>query len=412
MNVAVSTHAWLPVGGGRLVMAKAVETFMSAGCDVSIASTFKFDRQEFLKLYSVNLSNIRHYSLPLGMPKLFGIYQRLLSSIPLKEAIKEERPDIVFTDNELHKPIIQLKGRYGFKLVEYIHFPFRLIELIYSRKRKVSESFSEDVRSAAEVYIRDAELYHKKYEKGLWRLYFKVWLNFYKGVSRENPFENDDLVVVNSKYIARLVELLWHCEPIVLHPPVNVRDLLPYASKQFDERDEKVVMLARLTPEKRFETVIEAIAMSDCKPTLRIVGGATVTSYPYVERLKRLCEKMKIRAEFHINTARSEVVKLLTNSKIFVHTCVGEHFGIAVVEGMAAGLPVIVNKSGGPYEDIIDYGNYGKYYTTVRELAEEIDDFILNPDEWKTYHVRSTTRAPIFSEEEFSRRLLKLVKSV
>jgi len=412
MKVVVSTHAWLPVGGGRFVMAKAVETFLNANCDVSIASTFRFDKQEFFKLYNVDLSKVKHYSLPIGMPKLFGIYQRLISSIPLSKAIKKERPDVIFTDNELFKPILKLKEKYDFKLVEYIHFPFKLIQLIYSPYYKTIGWFSEDVKTAADIYIRDTELYHKKYEKGLWKLYFKVWLKFYERVARDSPFDSDDLVIVNSKYIARLVKLLWNYKPKVIHPPVKIHDFLQHANKQFNERNNAVAMLARITPEKRFETVIEAIAASNSKPTLRIIGGVIVSSYPYLEKLRKLCEKKDVNAEFHINVPRSEVVKLLTSSKVFVHACIGEHFGIAVVEGMAAGLPVLVHKSGGPYEDITDYGKYGKCYETVEELAKEIDDFISNPEKWKTYHQLSLDRAPLFSEKEFSKKLLNAVKTI
>ncbi len=412
MKIIVSTHAWLPVGGGRFVMAKAAETFLNAGFNVYITSTFKFCRQEFLKLYNVDLSNVKHYSLPLEMPKFFGLYQRLISSIPLRKAIKKEKPDFVFTDNELYKPILGLKKKYGFKLVEYIHFPFKLIQLIFSSPFKATKIFSEDIRSAIETYIKDTELYHKKYEKGLWRLYFNIWLKFYRIIARDNPFYSDDLVIVNSKYIARLVKLLWHREPTVIYPPVKISDLALNANNQFEDRDDAVVMLGRITPEKNFETVVEAVAKSKYKPKLRIIGGITVANYPYLERLKNLCKKRNINVEFHINVPRSEVVKLLTTSKIFVHACIGEHFGIAVVEGMAAGLPVIVHKSGGTYQDIINHGTYGRYYETVEELAEGIDEFLSNPEKWKKYHELSLTRASAFSEEEFSRKLLRAIKNI
>ena len=68
------------------------------------------------------------------------------------------------------------------------------------------------------------------------------------------------------------------------------------------------------------------------------------------------------------------------------------HFGIAVVEGMAAGCPVIVHKSGCPYEDIIDRGYYGLVYQTIEELAEKIDK-LMQPESWKYYHNLSLKRA-------------------
>ncbi|MEM3693745.1 MAG: glycosyltransferase [Candidatus Bathyarchaeia archaeon] len=389
-------------------MAKGVETFLRAGYEVSIASTFKFNRREFWRLYGVDLSKIKLYSFPFMMPKFFGMYYRLLSSFPLKRAIRKENPDVVFTDNESFKPIFELKRKGKFKLIEYIHFPFKLIQIMYSSKEK--EIFPEDFRNAIEMYMRDAELYQKKYEKGFWKLYFSIWLKLYNKVTRENPFEIDDCVIVNSNYIANLVKLLWNQSPIVLYPPVKINDLIINSELEFDKRDNSIVMLGRITPEKRYETAIEAVAMSKSKPKLQIIGGLLTASFPYLEKLKRLSKEKNVNVEFHTNISRNQVVNLLTRSKIFVHACVGEHFGIAVVEGMAAGLPVIVHKSGGPYMDIIDYGRYGKYYETTEELTRYIDEFESDPRQWEIYHKHSLRRAIIFREEEFSRRLLKIIE--
>jgi len=116
------------------------------------------------------------------------------------------------------------------------------------------------------------------------------------------------------------------------------------------------------------------------------------------------------KGKFYPNAPRDTLVKLATTSKVFVHATVGEHFGVAVVEGMAAGCPVIVHKSGGPYEDIIDYGNYGLYYDSIEDLAEKIDDVITDEKKWMRYHDLSLKRSVKFSGEEFSRKLLSIVE--
>lgn len=85
---------------------------------------------------------------------------------------------------------------------------------------------------------------------------------------------------------------------------------------------------------------------------------------PYKESLEKRAREKGVRVEFYPNASRDELVKIVTSSKVFVHATVGEHFGIAVVKGMAAGCPVIVHRSEGSYEDIIDYGYYGLTYKT------------------------------------------------
>ena len=93
-----------------------------------------------------------------------------------------------------------------------------------------------------------------------------------------------------------------------------------------------------------------------------------------------------------------------------MHTTRGEHFGIAVVEAMAVGLLVIVHKSGGPYEDIIDYGKYGMYYENLADLSQKIDSLLRAPDLWRKYHKKSIERAKAFDEEKFARKLIEIVE--
>ena len=341
--------------------------------------------------------------LPRTLP-LFGIYQRLGLFIPLSKAIKRENPDVVLVDNELYKPILKLKEKVGFRLLEYIHFPFHAL-------RFQKGFIPDELKDLYERYLADAKLYHEKYEKGFWKIYFGVWLRLYDRVARENPFEVADLVMANSKYIARLIKMLWGGDALVVNPPVKVRDFEPYCAKPFEERDDVVVMIGRISPEKRIEEVIDAVPLTEAKPVLRVIGGLVPSAVPYKERLERRAREKGVKVDFHPNVSREELVELATSSKVFVHATAGEHFGIAVVEGMAAGCPVVVHRSGGPYEDITDYGNYGLSYNSVEELAEHIDRLLTEPKLWRKYHEKSLKRAPHFSEEEFAVKLLEVVEN-
>ena len=213
-------------------------------------------------------------------------------------------------------------------------------------------------------------------------------------VARDDPFEVADVVMANSKYIARLTKLLWNGEPIVVNPPVRVGDFEPHGRKPFGERDNAVVMICRITPEKRVEDVIDAVALSETRPALRVVGGLAPSATYYKEFLEKRAREKGVKLELYTNAPRGELVKIATSSRVFVHATRGEHFGIAVVEGMAAGCPVIVHRSGGPYEDITDYGKYGLYYESVEELADHIDRLMTDEKTWRHYHELSLKRAP------------------
>lgn len=52
--------------------------------------------------------------------------------------------------------------------------------------------------------------------------------------------------------------------------------------------------------------------------------------------------------EFKLNIPYNELIRELQIGTIGLHTMWNEHFGISIVEGMAAGLIMVANNSGGP----------------------------------------------------------------
>mmetsp|Transcript_3451 Transcript_3451/g.2281 ORF Transcript_3451/g.2281 Transcript_3451/m.2281 type:complete len:130 (+) Transcript_3451:995-1384(+) len=75
--------------------------------------------------------------------------------------------------------------------------------------------------------------------------------------------------------------------------------------------------------------------------------------------------------EFKVSLPWSEVLQIFSRAKVAIHTMKLEHFGISIVEMMAAGLITIAHNSGGPKLDII--GGYRD--GIVGYLATEVDAY-------------------------------------
>ncbi len=93
-----------------------------------------------------------------------------------------------------------------------------------------------------------------------------------------------------------------------------------------------------------------------------------------------------------------------------------EHFGIGVVECMAAGLIMVAHKSGGPMLDIVeesDTSRNGFLASEATEYAEKIA-VILILSEMARNRIREAARSSTnrFSTEEFKKNFLRAVEPV
>ncbi|PSS34079.1 hypothetical protein EW026_g226 [Hermanssonia centrifuga] len=89
---------------------------------------------------------------------------------------------------------------------------------------------------------------------------------------------------------------------------------------------------------------------------LVLVGGSRNTEdAARVNGLRALAEQLEIDSyvEFIVNASYPEMLGWLSQSSVGLSTMVDEHFGINVVEFMAAGVIPVTHASGGPLNDIV-----------------------------------------------------------
>ncbi|XP_075111470.1 GDP-Man:Man(3)GlcNAc(2)-PP-Dol alpha-1,2-mannosyltransferase-like [Nicotiana tabacum] len=101
----------------------------------------------------------------------------------------------------------------------------------------------------------------------------------------------------------------------------------------------------------------------------------------------------------------SDLVTLLGGAVAGIHFMTDEHFGISVVEYMAAGAIPIAHNSAGPRMDIVlpeDSKQTGFLAQSVEEYAEAIIEVIKMPEnERLEIAVAARKRASMFSEQRF-----------
>src|SRR5919199_474778 len=199
-----------------------------------------------------------------------------------------------------------------------------------------------------------------------------------------------DRYVANSAVTAARIRRYFGREAQVLHPPVELGRFSPGAVGGH------YLVLAELMAHKRIDVAIRAF--NALKRPLVVVGDG-----PEWRRLRRLAGPT-VRLTGRLSDA--EVAALLRTAQALVVTA-EEEFGIAAVESLASGRPVIALRSGGVLETVTA-GRTGVFYDDgddPRALAQAVAAF----DVGAVDPAACVTSARRFGVERFQERLRSIV---
>ena len=151
-----------------------------------------------------------------------------------------------------------------------------------------------------------------------------------------------------------------------------------------------VITVARLTRAKAVEVLIRAVAEVP-NVRVRIVGDGSLRG-----QLEKLTAALAVSERIQFLGARDDVAALLSSATIYVQTSAWEGFGIAAVEAMCAGLPVIFSDVPGLREVVADAGL--KFMSNAHsELAERIRQLMNDSALRKELGTRARKRGATFS---------------
>lgn len=203
--------------------------------------------------------------------------------------------------------------------------------------------------------------------------------------------QRPDRMVGISGYVNRRIEKYYRRKPDLIYPPVDV-DRFEYKKT----REEFYVVVSRLIPYKRVDLVVAAC--KKLKRKLIVVGDGSE-----LDKLKHLAGP---QTTFSGRVSDEKVADLLAKARGFIFTA-EEDFGIAPIEAMAAGCPVIAYRRGGALETVIE-GQSGTFFDeqTVDSLTTALKGFEAMEFDAKT--VRK--QAEKFSNEHFAQQVKAYVE--
>lgn len=150
-----------------------------------------------------------------------------------------------------------------------------------------------------------------------------------------------DYFIANSTHIQTDITNYYKRDSTVIHPPVTTSRFVTKKKKHAGMP--RFVMWGRLVPYKRFDLAVEAC--NELGLQLDIVGGG-----PELDKLKAMAGET-VCVHGRLDDAGLERLAGEADAFLFPGE---EDFGIAPVEALAAGLPVIAFRSGGALDYVMD----------------------------------------------------------
>ncbi len=214
-----------------------------------------------------------------------------------------------------------------------------------------------------------------------------------------------NLTLVNSDFIGRQVRKIHGISPITVYPPAIGK----FPDVPWEKRKNGFVCIGRISPEKRFEMVIDVLsAVRRVEPDLHLhlVGGHPDTRY--LASIKQLIQLNASWITFHNSIPRSELVELIAANRYGIHGMHEEHFGMAVAELVSGGCITFAPNSGGPIE--ILGGDARLLYDSPGDAVQKILRVLRDPNTCSSLRSYLATRRSLFGTRRFSDQIREVVR--
>jgi glycosyltransferase involved in cell wall biosynthesis len=358
-------HAYLDIyGGGERVCHNVIKTLVNQGQKVELL-TFDFDQTRYRDIVGEDLpKQVTVHSLGKRTEEKppFTIYKRHRNYVKLlKKYRKELKYDYLFStqSSSPFEPSFLNKAK---KNIAYVHFP----EIHYDYNR--------------------GTLKRRLY---LWL--FKHWV--------EQGIDKLDMVFCNSQYTKDAMLNLWKQhgvkDPIVVYPPVNLEKF--WCNTPLAQRKKRVVYVARFIPAKRHQ-ILKQLARDLPDIEFVSVGGLIEAEKDWFQTLQT---DLPANYTLKTNLPGPELLKILQDSRIYVHLMEGEHFGIAPIEGLASGCVTIVHNSGGMKEFIPSEYRWDNY----DDLKEKIVRNMEAQNVWELKRKELWNKIEVLKPETFEKNI-------
>jgi glycosyltransferase involved in cell wall biosynthesis len=359
MKIAI-VHDYLhQYGGAEKMVEQWLEMYPNADIYTSFITPEKFSNSKLI-LKAFKEKRIKTTWLQLWLPKLIRFYKHFFWLYPIiMSFVTVKNYDKVIISSTFCGKNIKLKNNQ--RVVHYCHSPTRFLY------NMVTEIDHNSLSTIYRIVIP----------------FFKPPLRFLDQRAIKHLVKNNTVWVANSKHIQALIKKVYHVDSVVVYPAVEINDFLINPRGTAFGEDKFYLCHGRISFHKRIDLAIISCIQSG--RNLKISGTSALPSE--IEKLKNLAlttkknyvtnnpTKKAGKIEFLGHTSKKELMNLVKSCSGFIFPGI-EDFGIAPIEILAGGVPLIAFGEGGALEYVKDKENGVLFHRqNVESLIDALDQF-------------------------------------
>jgi glycosyltransferase involved in cell wall biosynthesis len=220
--------------------------------------------------------------------------------------------------------------------------------------------------------------------------------------------DRPDHIIANSKYTQLRIKKYYGRESTIIYPPAYAEYKnfqFPISNFQSNSNDKNLnskyfLVVSRLSPYKKIDAVVESF--NKLGLPLVVIGEGQQEKY-----LKHIAGP---NIKFLGWRLDEEVAEYYQNARAFIFAGVDD-FGMAPVEAMSFGLPVLAIRKGGAKEIVLE-GQTGEFFdaATPEVIADGVRRLMENEKNYDREFIKA--RAKEFSKDRFVREFGEYIESI
>lgn len=363
-----------PCGGAERLSLVTMQALLEKGIDFDLTTLTSPDMSKLENSYGKNLVSVMK---SINKINVINIMEELRQQ---QQDHKDYDYDITINTNGDAAPYYHSSFSKD-NAITYCHFPSTKYHIDSENIEYLKTDLGMTERSNSffdsmeHEGINDPKNYKTKLQLSRKKEYFEIIKYGYWNLMKNST------VITNSEFSRRaIVNALGLYNIHILSPPIDIETFRNVAlmTKNYNETNDSILVISRIAPHKKIENAIKLAKILKDRNVgkgMKIVGNLYYYFFDYYSELKQMILDLGLTdyVTFEINATLDKLISIIRESRIYFHPMVGEHFGMSVLEAMAAGLIPVVPNEGGIIEFVPK-----KYQFNTIEHAAEIITYVFN----------------------------------